>query len=162
MTKSEKLDTPIRKTFRFYMPLVPLRERYSDDGSTVFLQTPVRASDGRIFEAALIGSTRDPLMIRISVFGIEENPPPEDIPKIDSVAELMISMLRIYYNNEISLVKGFLRFANLIDESLPPSLKVSSTVTKPEINIDHDLLTAGLNASDEFRNIINLLSESMY
>jgi hypothetical protein len=87
MTESEKLDTPNRKTFRFYMPLTPVREHYSDNGSTVLLQTPVRGSDGRIFEVALIGSSHDLLMVRISMFELEENPPPEDIPKIDAVAE---------------------------------------------------------------------------
>ena len=129
MTASEKLDTPKRKTFRFYMPLTPVREHYSDDGSTVLSQTPVRGSDGRIFEVALIGSSHDLLMVRISIFELEENPPPEDIPKIDAVAELMISMLRIYYDNEIGFAPNSFRYANLIDESMPPELKVYNNDT---------------------------------
>lgn len=162
MTESEKLDTPNRKTFRFYMPLSPVREHYSDDGSTVLLQTPVRDSDGRIFEVALIGSSHDLLMVRISMFELAENPPPEDILKIDAVAELMISMLRIYYDNEIGFAPNSFRYANLIDESMPPELKVSTTTTRPELNIDHNLLTAALNAPEEFRNIIKLFSDSTY
>lgn len=150
------------KTFRFYMPLVPLREHYSDDGSAVLLQSPVRASDGRIFEAAVIGSSSDPLMIRISIFGLEEIPPPEDIPKIDAIAEVMLSFLRIYYNNGVSLAEGYLRFANLIDETSPPTFKISTINSKTGITLDHNLLHAALNAPDEFKHILKLVSDSMY
>jgi hypothetical protein len=162
MTESEKLDTPKRKTFRFYMPLTPIREHYSDDGSTILLQTPVRDSDLRMFEVALIGSSHDLLMVRISMFELEEAPPPEDIPKIDAVAELMISMLRIYYDNKIGFAPDSFRYGNLIDENMPPELKVSTTTTRPELNIDRNFLTAALNAPEEFRNIIRLFSDSTY
>jgi hypothetical protein len=54
------------------------------------------------------------------MFELEEKPPSEDIPKIDVIAELMISMLRIYYDNKIGFAPDSFRFANLIDETMPP------------------------------------------
>ena len=149
------------KTFRYYTLLRPLRDRYVDDGSLVLTLVPV-ADDGRTIEVAVIGSPGDPRMIRVSVTGVDEEPAYEARKRFDDLTESMVALLRVFCDNEISLAEPRFRYANLLDDGLPPALNIEIRSTARTYNLDSQLAFSFMHADKELRDIIRLYADSVH
>lgn len=125
------------KTFRYYTILRPLRDRYLDDGASVLALVPI-TDEGRAADLALIGSPGDPRMIRVSVTGIDQEPAYEERQRFDDLTESMLALLRVFCDNEISLAEPRFRYANLLDDGLPPDLNIEvQKLCQPTALIPH-------------------------
>jgi hypothetical protein len=130
------------KTFRYYTLLRPLRsDSYIDDDSAVLTRIPI-TDNGRTVEVALIGTPLDLRMIRISVSGLQTEPPYEERKRFDDITESILALLRIFCDNEISFAEPRFRYGNFIDDDLPASLKMKVGRSEPTYNPDAGLMYA--------------------
>jgi hypothetical protein len=101
-------------------------------------------------------------MIRISVSGIEENPPYEERKRFDDLTESMLALLRIFCDNEIALAQPPFRYATLIDDNLPAELKIKIGRSEPTYNLDAGLMYSFMHSDKELGYIFRLYSDSLY
>jgi hypothetical protein len=139
------------KTFRYYTILRPLRDRYLDDSASVLALVPI-TDEGRATDVALIGSPGDPRMIRVSVTGIDY----EERKRLDDLTESMLALLRVFCDNEISLGEPRFRYANLLDDGLPPDLNIEVRKTWPAYALDSEFAVSFMHSDKAFRDIVRL------
>jgi hypothetical protein len=150
------------KTFRHYTLLRPLRsDSYIDDDSAVLTRIPI-TDNGRTVEVALIGTPLDLRMIRISVSGLQTEPPYEERKRFDDITESILALLRIFCDNEISFAEPRFRYGNFIDDDLPASLKMKVGRSEPTYNPDAGLMYAYMHSDKELRDIFRLYADALY
>jgi len=141
--------------------LRPLKDHYLDDGSAILANISV-VENGRAIEIALIGTSSDPQMIRLSVSGIDRNPTNEERKRFDDLAESMLAHLRIFHDNEIAFAIPAFRYANLIDDHLPPELNINIGKSKSAFDVDSTLIQSFMHSDKELQNILRLYADSLY
>lgn len=149
------------KTFRYYTILRPLRDRYLDDGASVLALVPI-TDEGRATDVALIGSPGDPRMIRVSVTGVDQEPAYEERKQFDDLTESMLALLRVFCDNEISLAEPRFRYANLLDDGLPPDLNIEVQKTLPAYSLDSAFAVSFMHSDKAFRDMVRLYANSVH
>jgi hypothetical protein len=101
-------------------------------------------------------------MIRVSVSGIEEEPAYEARKNFDDLTESMVALLRVFCDNDASLVEPRFRYSNLLDDGLPPGLNLVVQKMLPVYNLDSGFATSFMHSDKEFRDIIRLYADSVH
>lgn len=149
------------KTFRYYTMLPPLGEAFIDDDSAILVRVPMKDHDREV-EVAVIGSPSKPRMIRVSVSGVEAEPPYEERKGFDELTESMLALLRIFHDNEITLAEPRFRFSNLIDDGLPAALNIKVGKSATAFNIDTALMFSYLNSDKPLRDMLRLYGDAVH
>lgn len=101
-------------------------------------------------------------MIRISLSGLEQEPPYEERKCFDDIAKSAPALLRIFCDNEISFAEPRFRYANFIDDNLPANLNIEVSKAEPTYNPDAGLMYAYMHSDKELRDISRLYADSLY
>jgi hypothetical protein len=149
------------KTLRYYTLLRPLRARYTDDDSEVLTRVSAE-SPGRTVELALIGHQNDPRMIRVAVSGLDQEPLWEERKVFDDWSETMLSLIRVFCNNDVAFTEPRFRYGNMIDDGLPADFDMEVKTTSPEYNLDRALAQSFMASDKEFRDIIRLYADAVH
>jgi hypothetical protein len=138
-----------------------MRDHYTDDGSQVLGAIPVE-DNGRAVEVALIGTTDDARMIRVSIGGVEGEPSSEERLRFDDLTEAMLALLRIYHDHEIALAQPAFRYGYLNPDGAPPSLNIKLNKTGSTFHFDVGFATAYMRSDKEFQDILRLYADALH
>lgn len=149
------------QTFRYYTALRPLRDNYVDDGSSVLVLVPVH-DNGLNVEVAVIGTRDDVQMIRVSVSGINEEPSAIERKWFDDLTDSMLALLRIFCDPEISFAEPNFRYANTLEDGLPPDLNIGVKRGVLPYSLDISFATAFMRSDKELKNILRLYADALH
>jgi hypothetical protein len=155
-------------TLYHYTPISPLREEYSDDGSTVILSINCGMKDGRVFDISLLGTDDTIVSIRVTTPLLNEDKlSNEDKNRITGLVEHMLAVLRLTYDVEADFVRtgnSYITMMSFVGGGQGPRLHIRGIGREinPGYKIKvHNIATVFCNTS-KLKEIVRLAADSQH
>jgi hypothetical protein len=152
------------KTARLYSILAPAPERFDDKGDTPLTVVPVERTTGKVWEAAILGTSSAIQAVRITIPGVEnEIIDPEDFKSALKFRMFILDCIRINYDSDAEyfrLQDNIPILWNFLEPEKPPQFSVRlKDFLNPEYRINSLGLGFLISAPPNIRPLVHLLAD---
>lgn len=146
-----------------YIPLAPLLEQYTDDGTRDLCTAKISIATAGDFEVSLVGTPSAVELIRVATLNSDGNLNPVQIETVGKLMDHMFAVLRFTYNADVAAVRfGENRISlGSHDNDGKPSLAIKMRPENDEsYRVPSDNIRNVFVSSMKIRHLMKLLSDT--
>jgi hypothetical protein len=153
------------KTARLYSFILPVPERFDDNGEPPLMEIPVERKTGATWHAAILGSPQTIQAIRVTIPDVENDTiPPDDFKVFIRLRAYLLDCIRIGYDSNADYFRmggdQVMSSWNFIPPERGPQFAI---IIKQPLNPDYRVNTLGLSflvsAAPEMRLFVHLIAD---
>jgi hypothetical protein len=145
-----------------YIVILPLKERYDDDGSRELFSIPISIDGVGQFTASAIGSQNQIELLRIATLDSDGNLTHKQIETVALIKAHLLAVLRITYDSSIQEFRQGLTYMGLGAKDVDgrPSFHISIEVHSNRAKVDGNNIANVFLATESIRHLIILVGDA--